>query len=745
VSPAAGRRGGGEAPSAGEGASAPTLVVVESPAKARTLRRWLGPGHLVLATQGHLVDLPSGRLGVDVERGFEPSYEILRGKSRLLSELRRAARTAGRVLLATDPDREGEAIAWHLAEALGAPGGSATVRRVLLRELTPEAIRAALAAPRDLDRRRFEAQQARRILDRLVGFQVSPLLWRRVRRGLSAGRVQSVAVRLVAERERAVRAFRPQVSFSLEAVLGAGWKRPFRAELLAPGGGPASLADGEQAEALRRALDGAGVTVAAVAASERVLPPPPPFTTATLQRTAAARLGFSPRRTMALAQRLYEGVELGDAGSVGLLSYPRTDSTWLSPSLVEETRRQVARVHGEAHLPQAAGSPLGAAAAPGAHEAVRPASLDWPPERVRPLLSRERDLLRLYALVWGRTLASQMAPALRQETTAILAAGRPEGPSASFRAEGGVLRLAGWLAADEVPGEGEGDAAAPGAPRLPPLAPGQLLRLEALEVVRRVSAPPPRYTEATLVEALEARGLGRPSTFAAIVDTVQARGYVERQEGHLRPTAVGLRATAALLEALPGQLDVGLTAGLEAEIDRVEAGTVGWREVVERFHGPLRRALAQAEAARTATTPGAPRPPEPAGELDVAAPCPRCGGPTVARRGRHGTFQGCARFPDCRGARPLPLGLDCPLGCGGEVVARRSGRGRTYYGCTGGSSPCGFATWRRPRGGPCPDCGGPYLVEATSARLGPVLACPDRACGYRRPAVDGPPEVRPFA
>jgi DNA topoisomerase-1 len=756
-----------------DGPGGATLVVVESPAKARTVLRCLGPGHVVRATMGHLVDLPEGRLGVEVERGFEPTYEVLKGKNKLLSELKREARSAARVLLATDPDREGEAIAWHLAEALGAPGGSERIRRILLHELTPEAIRAAMSEPRDLDRRRFEAQQARRILDRLVGFQVSPVLWRRVKRGLSAGRVQSVAVRLVVERERTIQAFRPEVAWSVEAVLGAAWKTPFTARLTSPAGGAWTWHTRTEADVASRLLEDAVFTVVETAPVSRDLPPPAPFTTATLQQVAAGRLGLSPRRTMALAQRLYEGVELGDEGSVGLLSYMRTDSTRLSPSIVEAARRHIAQAFGVAHLPVGPRTYPGGPGTRAAHEAIRPASLEWTPERVKAHLNttRERDLLRLYQLVWNRFLASQMASAVRDDTAVVLAAESPGRPVATFRADGSALRVAGWLAADPD-GEAERAPAAPS--RLPPLLPGQHLRLEALASQRNVTLPPLRFTEATLVEALDARGLGRPSTFAAIVDTVQARGYVERRERRLQPTSLGWRVTDALLECLPTHLDVDFTAGLEADLDRIEEGKADWRAVVERFHGPLRQALALAEADSGAAVgsavlcekcgrtmvlrwgkrgeflacPSYPAcrhtlevrrqggvvAPLPSQGGGVVQPCPRCGGPMVERRGRTGRFVACARHPACQGTRAPSLDVPCPLGCGGEVEARRSKRGRPFFGCSAFPA-CHFVSWDRPRGEPCPDCGGTWLVEAMSRRLGPVLACPERACGYRRPAV----------
>ncbi len=772
-----------------------TLVVVESPAKAKTLRAALGGEVAVLATLGHLVDLPEATLGVDVERGFEPRYDVLKGKNRLLSDLKRAAREASLVLLATDPDREGEAIAWLLADALGAPGGGATVRRVLLHELTPEAIRAAVAAPVALDQRRFEAQQARRILDRLVGFQASPVLWTRVRRGLSAGRVQSVALRLVVEREQARRAFRPEASWPAEVVLEAPGAAPFRARLTAlgppdpggppPGGtdsmAPAAPARSEaDAEAQLALLRQATFQVGAVAVTRRPLPAPPPFTTATLQQEAARRLGLSPRRTMALAQRLYEGVDLGEEGTVGLVTYVRTDATRLAPAAVEATRRQAAETFGQALLPERPNLFPPRPGAQAAHEAIRPTDPARTPERLAPRFRalRERDLGRLYRLVWERALASQLAPAQLEVVEVEVAGAGPGLLGARLLARGLHLETPGWLAVHggdlpepdpgaeggpDAVGEGAGAAAPWSATPLPALRPGQPLALVGLDALRLVTSPAPRYTEASLVLALDQRGLGRPSTFAAIVDTVQARGYVERVDGRLAPTALGERVDEALRACFPQELGVDFTAGLEARLDAVEEGTAGWREVLEGFYAPFRAALARAGAGGEAAPPPAVAPGSPArgvASASAAFYCPDCGKPMAVRWGRRGEFLSCSGYPSCRRTQDVrrvdgvvtlaaapqggPVLADpCPRACGGEVVERRSKRGKTFYGCSTWPA-CDFVSWERPAGGPCPDCGNPWLVEVVSRRVGPALACPNKNCGYRRALVGGaPPDAPP--
>ncbi len=767
----------------------PKLLIVESPAKGKTLQRLLGTGWDVRASGGHVKDLPQSKEGVDVEHGFLPTYEVLKGKNRVISELRRAAHRAPLVLLATDPDREGEAIAWHLAEELGAAGGDERIRRALLHELTAEAVRQAVDEPLPLDRRRFEAQQARRILDRLVGFRVSPILWKKVRRGLSAGRVQSVAVRLLVERERAIEAFQPVECWTLEAELLASAPPVFRAQLAGREGREPRLADRAAADGLLARLAGASFRVERVEERERVRRAPPPFTTATLQQEAARRLGFTPRRTMALAQRLYEGVELGDEGALGLLTYPRTDSVRISPAAVEAARRLVEETWGRDHLPET--PPAHRArqrAVQDAHEAVRPTSLAWTPERVAERLEEKgaRDLCRLYQLVWSRFLACQMAPAVYLETRVEIAArGEGEAPLALFVAAGVRRGFAGYLAAygDRPPAEeagAEDPSPLPIEAELPALAVGVELRLGALLPAQHFSSPPPRLDEAGLVRELEEKGIGRPSTYASILDLVQEKGYAEKVEKALRPTALGRLVTEELLKGFPRELDPAFTARMEARLDDVEEGSAGWQEVLREFWSGFEEELARADGAmREVKTPApsglacprcgralvvklgrngeflaCPGYPECRHTADFRregdrivpvtdepAPsdqkCPACGAAMVVKRGRFGRFLACTRYPQCRTAMPVPIGVDCPLGCGGQLAERRSQRGRTFYGCTRYPA-CDFVSWDRPRNEACPRCGSSYLVERRSPREGPVVACPHKECGYRR-AGDAPP------
>ena len=771
-----------------------TLVVVESPAKAKTIKKYLGRGYDVKASVGHVKDLPKSKIGVDVEHGFLPEYETIKGKTKFLSDIKRAARTADRVFLATDPDREGEAIAWHISEELGAEGGNARVRRVLFNEITKGAIQKAIAEPLDLDRKKFDSQQARRILDRLVGYQISPILWKKVRRGLSAGRVQSVAVRLVVEREREIEAFVPVEYWSLDADLAAALPPEFRARLAKVDGQKAELKDGAQTQGLVDELQGAKYVVASVDRKERRRNPPPPFTTAKLQQEAANRLGFSPKKTMTLAQRLYEGVELGEEGAVGLITYMRTDSVRLSTEAVDAARAFIGEHFGKDHLPAEANVfKTKSKQAQEAHEAVRPTSVDWTPERVAPFFEQmgERDMYRLYELIWDRFVACQMMPAVYDQTTAEIAARR-----ATFRATGSILKFPGYLAVygakppeeeagaeEEKNGEnGERDGRAEKSEdrQLPPLEAGMELRLLKLVPEQHFTQPPPRFNESSLVKELEERGIGRPSTYAAILDTIQEKGYVEKLERQFKPTHLGVLVTDELVRAFPREMDVAFTAGMEERLDEVEDGSAGWQAVLSDFYGKFKEDLAKAEEgmrnvkAQAIDTdiacekcgrmmvikwgrngeflacPGYPEcrntmnfrredgkiVPEKEEDIAVEDKCPECGAPMVMKRGRFGRFLACTRYPDCKGTKPISIGVSCPKGCGGYITEKRSRRGRTFYGCS--SYPkCDFVSWDRPRNEFCPRCGSPYLLDKYSKRTGPFIACPNKECGYRREAAEG--------
>ena len=781
-------RKAGAAPAAEGGGS--SLVVVESPAKARTIKKYLGRSFDVKASVGHVKDLPKSKIGVDVEKGFAPQYDVIKGKAKVLSDIKRAAKKAARVYLATDPDREGEAIAWHIAEELGAEGGNARVRRVLFNEITKNAIQKAIQEPLDLDRRKFDSQQARRILDRLVGYQISPILWKKVRRGLSAGRVQSVAVRLVVEREREIEAFKPEEYWSLEAELAAAVPPEFRAKLVKVGGQKAELKDGETCRKLVEELSQEKFTVAAVERKERRRNPPPPFTTAKLQQEAANRLGFTAKKTMTLAQRLYEGVELGEEGSVGLITYMRTDSVRLSAEAVEAVRSHIAERYGKDLLPE---SPnlykTRQKAAQEAHEAVRPTSLDWSPERVTPFFDAmgERDMLRLYELIWNRFVACQMVPAVYDQTTADISAGR-----GTFRVTGSVLKFPGYLAVygAQPPGEEAGaepekveggearEKAEEGA--LPPLEAGMPLSLRKLDPQQHFTQPPPRFNESSLVKEMEEKGIGRPSTYAATLENIQEKGYVEKVEKTFRPTQLGILVTDELVKSFPREMDVAFTAGMEEKLDEIEEGTAGWQSVLSDFYSGFKEDLAKAEVhmrdvkrqeiATDLVCEKCGKPmvikwgrmgeflacsgypecrntmnfrreegrivPQKEEEIQTDEKCPTCAAPMIVKRGRFGRFLACSRYPECKTTRPLSIGVGCPKGCGGYVSEKRSRRGRTFYGCS--SYPnCDFVSWDRPRNEACPNCGSAWLVEKFSKRDGASIACPNRECGYRRAREEG--------
>jgi len=778
-------------PAAGGGA----LVVGESPAKAKTIKKYLGRGYDVKASVGHVKDLPKSKIGVDVEKGFTPEYDIIKGKAKVLSEIKRAARTAERVFLATDPDREGEAIAWHIAEEIGADatGADGRVRRVLFNEITKNAIQKAIAAPIDLDRKKFDSQQARRILDRLVGYQISPILWKKVRRGLSAGRVQSVSVRLVVEREREIEAFVPVEYWSLEAELAAALPPEFRAKLSRIDGQKAELKDGATTHALVKELDGATYVVATVDKKERRRNPPPPFTTAKLQQEAANRLGFTAKKTMTLAQRLYEGVELGDEGAVGLITYMRTDSVRLSTEAVDAVRGMIAERYGKDHLPEQPNVyKTKAKAAQEAHEAVRPTSLEWTPERVAPFFEQmnERDMYRLYELIWNRFVACQMVPAVYDQTTADISAAR-----ATFRATGSVLKFPGYLAVygakppeeeagaeEEKTENGNGDAEKKNEERqLPPLEAGMTLDLRRLIPEQHFTQPPPRFNESSLVKELEQRGIGRPSTYAAILENIQEKGYVEKVERNFKPTHLGIVVTDELVKSFPREMDLAFTAGMEERLDEVEEGNARWQEVLADFYDKFKEDLAKAEVhmrdvkrqeiATELVCEKCGKPmvikwgrmgeflacsgypecrntmnfrreegkivPEKEEDVPVEDKCPTCGADMVMKRGRFGKFLACTRYPECKGTKPVSIGVACPKGCGGYITEKRSRRGKTFYGCS--SYPnCDFVAWDRPRNEACPLCGSAYLLDKYSKKTGPFVACPNKECGYRREAEAKP-------
>ncbi len=684
------------------------LVIVESPAKARTVGRYLGKGYTVKASVGHVRDLLRSQLSVDVEHDFKPKYRVPNEKRPVVKEIKKLAQQAEEIYLATDPDREGEAIAWHLLEA--AEMDPDRVKRVVFHEITKPAIEEAFAHPRGIDMDLVNAQQARRILDRLVGYSLSPLLWRKVRGRLSAGRVQSVALRLIVEREREIENFVPKEYWTIGAEFRPeGMQETFVARLVRLDGKEPELGSEAEVQPVLRSMEQAEYLTTKVKRGQRRRRPSAPFTTSTLQQEASRRLGFTARRTMAVAQQLYEGLDVGEGGTTGLITYMRTDSTNISPLAQKEARQYILEHHGEAFLPEKPPKyRTRAQRAQEAHEAIRPTSVFRTPAKVKPFLSR--DQYRLYKLIWERFVASQMAPAV-YDTLTVEVTGREGEHTYLLRATGSRVRFPGFLvvyeeAKDEDAENGENA-------KMPPdLQEGQRQHLVRLIPEQHFTQPPPRYTDATLVRTLEEYGIGRPSTYAPILTTLQQRGYVRREGKRLIPTETGKLVNDLLVEWFPDILDVGFTARMEDDLDRIAAGERPWVEVVREFYGPFSQKVKEAEEKMPENKQG----PEPIGRK-----CPKCGGELVVRWGRYGKFISCSNFPKCRYTEPWleKTGAKCPK-CGGDLVVRRTRRGRTFYGCAN-YPECDFTTWKRPLPTPCPHCGG-LLVQAGKNRA-QCLAC----------------------
>jgi DNA topoisomerase-1 len=704
-----------------------SLLIVESPAKARTIKKYVGGDFVVKASVGHVKDLPASKMGVKIEADFEPEYVIIDGKRKVIQDLKRAARNVDHIYLAPDPDREGEAIAWHIAQELDlAPDRTS---RVLFNEITLKGVRAGLARPGPLDLKKYESQQARRILDRLVGYELSPILWRKVRRGLSAGRVQSVAVRLIVDREKEIEAFVPQEYWVIRCELWAGQAPPLLARLESIDGARAEVTTGAQASALVAELSGQAFVVDDVQRRKRRRAAPPPLITSRLQQEASRRYRFSARRTMTAAQQLYEGVDIGDEGAVGLITYMRTDSTRLSEDAVTMAREFIAATYGADAVPEQPNIFKARHGAQDAHEAIRPTSMRSP-ETVRQYLTA--DQYKIYRLVWERFVACQMKPAIYDVTTVDINAGR-----LGLRVKGETLEQAGWLdvAAESVGVEprkkdGVKDAAEEleeTLAQLPPVAKGVALALhgDGTTSEQRFTQPPPRFTEGTLVRELEDRGIGRPSTYASILSAVQQRRYVVKKEGKLHPSELGTAVTERLVEHFSDVMDPEFTARMEESLDKVEEGNQDWIELLRRFYTPFHK-LVQKALVEMQTVKLTHQDVRPSEEI-----CEECGRPMVIRRGRYGDFLSCSGFPKCRNSRPMPLGVACPRpGCDGQVVERRSKRGRKFFGCSNyQKSGCDFVVWDRPMPVPCPKCGASFLVIA-SKRRGGGLRCVTEGCGH---------------
>ena len=754
-----------------------SLVVVESPAKAKTINKFLGQNYIVRSSVGHIRDLPEKKLAVDVQNGFTPEYITIRGKAKIIKEIQAEAKKTEAIYLAADPDREGEAICWHIAETL--KNVKKPIYRVTYNEITASAILAAMENPGQIDQHLVDSQQARRVLDRLVGYQISPILWRNVKPGLSAGRVQSVAVRLICEREAEIEAFIPQEYWTITANLIGKNPQPFDAKLLQIGSEKGSIStygfpiDEARAEAIVEDAKTKPFIVKDIKRQERKRRPVPPFITSTLQQEAARKLRFTAKRTMSVAQKLYEGLNLGATGAVGLITYMRTDSTRIADEALREARGYIKKNYGTDYLPKSAVRYKSKGGAQDAHEAIRPTSVERTPQSLKPYLSPEQH--RLYDLIWKRFVASQMNPAILDVTTIDISA-----EQYLFRATGSILKFDGFM---RLYLEGSDDSNTESNRNdetdviLPVLEIGERLDLRKLTHKQHYTQPPPRYTEATLVKALEEKGIGRPSTYAAIISTIQGREYVVKEKGRFQPTDIGKLVNQLLIKGFPEILDTQFTAKMEDQLDEIAEGKSDWVGVLSAFYEPFAHALEAApdimyEARKEMeeesdevcekcngkmiikwgrygrflgcsnypecsnikrlTEEDAP-PPE---EEPTDETCDKCGSPMVIKTSRAGgKFLACTGYPKCKNAKPINIGVDCPeAGCGGYIGERRSKRG-IFYGCSN-YPKCKFIASDKPVNRECPECQAPFLVEKTTKTKERYLTCNDKACGHTEPLAD---------
>lgn len=682
------------------------LVIVESPAKAKTIERYLGKKYKVKASMGHVRDLPKSQTGVDVDDNYKPKYITIRGKGPVLKELKTAAKKAKKVFLAADPDREGEAIAWHLAHSLDVDEDSKC--RVVFNEITKEAVKESFKHPRHIDMDLVDAQQARRILDRLVGYNISPLLWQKVKKGLSAGRVQSVAVRLVIEREQEIQNFQPEEYWTIETDFSKG-KNTFQGSFYGVNGNKQKLGSKEEVNQILNKIDGDQFKIDKVNKRERKRNPAPPFTTSSLQQEAARKLNFRAKKTMMLAQQLYEGIDLGKKeGTVGLITYMRTDSTRISNTAKQETSQFIESSYGKDYLGFYK-KKKDAEGAQDAHEAIRPTSVNRTPQSLKSVL--KRDQLRLYRLIWERFLASQMAPAIMDTVTAHLINNEVE-----FRASGSQIKFKGFM---KVYVEGQDDKKKEENKLLPPLEEGETVKAHEITPNQHFTQPPPRYTEARLVKTLEELGIGRPSTYAPTLDTIQRRNYVTLDNRRFVPTELGEIVINILKEYFPEIIDIEFTANMENDLDNIEEGKTEWINIIDQFYQGFEKRLKTAEEEMEKIEIKD----EPAGE-----DCEKCGHPMVYKMGRYGKFMACSNFPECRNTKPIlkEIGVKCPNCKDGNIVERKSKKNRTFYGCDN-YPECEFISWDKPIARPCPKCEG-LLVEKKKKKASQVQCT---QCDYK--------------
>jgi DNA topoisomerase-1 len=811
---------------------AKSLVIVESPAKAKTIGKYLGKQFVVMASLGHVKDLPKKDLAVDVDHDFAPHYEIIEGKKKLMNELKQAARGVDAVYLAADPDREGEAICWHLQEELNHRTSKRDTElkfyRVMFNEITGSAVRKAFETPAAVNLHLVEAQQARRILDRLVGYKISPLLWDKVRRGLSAGRVQTVALRLVVDREREIRAFQKREYWSIDVSLNAKKPPVLTTHLAKKNDENIEITSEDAATNIVRQLQGAKYIVRSVNLREKKRNPVPPFITSTLQQEASRKLRFSVKRTMGLAQRLYEGVELGGEGSVGLITYMRTDSTRVSQDALAEVRSLVATRYGADFVPETPNVYKSKKDIQDAHEAIRPSSAMRTPDDIAQYL--QEDELKLYRLIWMRFVASQMVPAVFDQTTIDVNAQGKDGANYLFRATGSTPKFKGFLEVYEEGKDQRDEEDEELKNRLPVVAEGEELKFRSIEPEQHFTEPPPRFTEATLVKELEADGVGRPSTYASILSTIQEREYVKKEGGRFTPTELGMVVTDLLLESFNDLFDVRYTARMEEELDDIEEGKIDWRAAMAEFYQRFEKDLEHAERHMTdikrmekptdlvcdkcgkpmvikwgrhgsfiactgypectntreltvdlpdvdkadlteqdaeeycencgrsmvlkkgrfgtfyacsgypdcKTTKRIGATEQKKADVPLDEKCPQCGNNLLLKQGRFGEFTACSNYPACKFVKQKTIGVACPNCSQGEVVERRSKRGKTFYGCSR-YPDCDFVAWGKPMKETCPDCGSPYLIEKW-LKAGPVAQCPNAECKHKHPLEQPQPQ-----
>lgn len=750
-----------------------SLLIVESPTKVATLKKIVGKNFIIKASVGHLKDLPKKKLGVDVDNDFKPDYITIRGKGKILTELKAAAKKVDDVYLAPDPDREGEAIAYHISNEISKLN-KGKVYRVMFNEITKKCVLEALKNPTELNINKVNAQQARRILDRLVGYKISPLLWKKVHRGLSAGRVQSVALKMVCDREKAILDFKKEEYWSITADVEGKAPPPFQAKLVKADGEKADIKNEKEADAVLKGVDGEKFVLEKITKKERLRNPSPPFITSTLQQEASRKLNFSPKKTMMLAQRLYEGVALGSKGTVGLITYMRTDSVRIADEALDQTRAFIGEKYGEEYVPKSPKVYKTKKSAQDAHESIRPSDVQLEPKAIKEHL--EKDLFRLYELIWARFVSCQMVPAVLDTTAFDIHSG-----NYIFRANGSIIKFYGFMKvyvedSDETADDGksapvggkEGDRI------LPPLEKGDVLKLLKISPEQHFTQPPPRFTEAMLVKSLEEKGVGRPSTYAAIISVIKDRDYIRSEDRKLAPSELGVMVSDMLTENFPDIINEEFTARMEDQLDQIEMGKLEWVKAIRDFYEPFTVVLAEAEKkmkdvkaqveetdeickncgkpmvikwgrfgkfvactgypeCKTTKEIGA----DDEGSDDknkIDEKCGKCGAPMVLKMGRFGKFIACTEYPECKFTKPISLGISCPeKDCKGDISSRKSKKGRTFYGCTE-YPKCDFVSWDKPVSEACPECAHSYMVVKWKKNEGESIVCPNKECGFKKSA-----------